>query len=171
MGQDRALHGGIAGLGAVVMRLLIVAIVLLAGYTHIPRTAYSDQVPCRDETRKIAALKDRIASLERTLEAERFDKIDLNYKFIVATLALNKSEAVVASLKVENARLKAGPVPIAASAVPVPHISAKIIPSSSKSPQKSRSRTVSKRSKITPIVHNVPARGHAWQVVKPFWPQ
>jgi hypothetical protein len=152
------------------MRYAVLALLLIVGYTHIPRTAYSDPVPCRDETRKIAALKDRISSLERTLEAERFDKIDTSYKYIVATLALNKSEAIVASLKVENARLKAVPVPIASSAVPVPPISAKIIPSSSKSPQKSRSRTGTKRLHSRSISINDTVRDHSGGLVKRFWP-
>jgi hypothetical protein len=142
------------------MRWPLLAILLFA----VPVSA--DTVPCRDETRKIAALKDRIASLDRTLEAERFAKIDTNYKYIVATLALNKSEAVVASLKVENARLKAGPVPIAASAVPVPPISAKLIPPSSKYPRKILHVTALKKKKQK----HTPHKPHSWNVVKPFWP-
>jgi hypothetical protein len=140
------------------MRYLVLALLLLA----VPVSA--DPVPCRDETRKIASLKDRIASLERTLEAERFAKIDTNYKFIVATLALNKSEAVVASLKVENARLKAVPVPISASAVPVPPMPAKMVPPSSKSPRKTHHFTALKKKK------QIPTKPHSWNVVKPFWP-
>jgi hypothetical protein len=142
------------------MRYAVLALLLFA----VPVSA--DPVPCRDETRKISALKDRIASLERTLEAERFAKIDTNYKFIVATLALNKSEAVVASLKVENARLKAVPVPIAASAVPVPPMPAKMVPPSSKSPKPTRHLASLKRKKQSPTT----PKPHSWNVVKQFWP-
>jgi hypothetical protein len=150
------------------MRYLVLALLLLA----VPVSAddsYRQKAPitpCRDETRKIAALNDRIASLERTLEAERFAKIDTNYKFIVSTLALNKSEAVVASLKVENARLKSVPIPTATHAVPVPHMPAKIIPPSSKSPQKTRHLVSLKKKKQSPTS----AKPHSWNVVKPFWP-
>jgi hypothetical protein len=145
------------------MRWPLLALLLLA----VPVSA--DQVPCRDETRKIAALKDRIASLERTLEAERFDKIDLNYKVILTSLALNKSEAVVASLRVENARLKAVPVPARLPTSISVTSSAKIIPPSSKPPKLKRSSTVSKRSKSKPIAHNVTVRDHEG-LVKKFWP-
>jgi hypothetical protein len=148
------------------MRWTFIALLLLTGpaASEPGNIQNMNSAPCRDETRKIAALKDRVTSLERTLEAERFAKIDTNYKFIVATLALNKSEAVVASLKVENARLKAVPVPIAASAVPVPPISAKIIPSSSKPPKPTRHLASLKKKKQNPT------KPHSWNVVKPFWP-
>jgi hypothetical protein len=162
-------------MGCVVMRCALIALLLVAGsYIHFPVTAYSDQDPCRDQNRKITALRDRIASLERTLEAERFDKIDTNYKYIIATLALNKSEAVVASLKVENARLKAAPVPTATKAVSVPPVlmkdasrasPAKSIPPSSK-PPKHKHVTALKKKKPKPAM----AQAHAWTVVKKFWP-
>jgi hypothetical protein len=150
------------------MRWTFIALLLLTGpaASEPGNIQNMNSAPCRDETRKIAALKDRVTSLERTLEAERFDKIDLNYKVILTSLALNKSEAVVASLKVENARLKAVPVPIAASAVPVPPLPAKIIPPSSKSPKPTRHLASLKRKKQNPTS----TKPHSWNVVKQFWP-
>jgi hypothetical protein len=146
------------------MRYAVLALLLLPTIIKSSGQLSADQVPCRDETRKIAALQDRIASLQRALETERFDKIDLNYKVILTSLALNKSEAALASLKVENARLKSVPFPIAASAVPITPISAKIIPSSSKPPKQTRHLASLKKKKQNPT------KPHSWNVVKPFWP-
>lgn len=142
------------------MRYAVLVLLLIS----VPVSA--DPVPCRDETRKIAALQDRIASLERTLEAERFDKIQTNYKFIVATLALSKSEAVVASLKVENARLKAVPVPPMLMNDTSRASPAKIIPPSSKPPQ--AKRTSSKRYKPKTITRKLEPN-HSGGLITRFW--
>lgn len=149
------------------MRYAVLAILAVALAFGNRGQLSADPIPCRDETRKIAALKDRIASLERTLEAERLDKIDTNYKYIIASLALNKSEAIVASLKVENTRLKAANLMTQnATSRSVPPMPAKLIPPSSKPPH--TKRMSSKRYKPKTIARKSEPN-HSGGLITWFW--